>query len=109
MGVIVPVRQDLIEWVQRTRLDGLLYVLRFKWNARDQSWIVDILDESEAPIRTGIKIVEGFPLLRTIAVAGRPPGELAAIDPTGRDMEAAQETLGVDVLLAYLDAAELGR
>ena len=100
-------RVDLLEYREQVRLDGVLFTLLFKFNGREGSWYVDVLDSTEAPIRLGVKLVTGIPLLRLVATEGRPAGDLFAVDPTGADQEPTLETLGTTVPLLYAEAADL--
>lgn len=45
-------------------LAGELFRLFFSWNARETSWYMDIQDQNEANILTGIKMVPMYQLLR---------------------------------------------
>ena len=72
--VVVPTRTDLVEYRQQVRLDGVLFTMLIRLNARDDSWYVDLLDAAEVPIRNGIRLRVGTPSLRLIALTSRPAG-----------------------------------
>ena len=40
-------------------LDGVQYLLDFRWNGRDDAWYMDVLDVETNPIRMGHKLVLG--------------------------------------------------
>ena len=88
-------------------LDGALYVLRFKWNEREQAWYMSILDEAESPIFEGVKVVLDTLLgVRTSDPRGF-PGALVAFDSTGQLLMPGEKDLGSRVVLFYYDFNEL--
>lgn len=88
-------------------LDGVVYRLAFKFNSRDDSWYVSIFDESDKLLRAGIRIVNETPLLWRWAEAVRPAGELIAVPQGAQTVPAELNQLGSEVLLTYLDEAEV--
>lgn len=107
MALNVPTRTDLSIYRERVDLEGLSFIVDFQFNSREGFWYFDLLDVDEVPIKAGVKVVTGAPLLRLISDARRPPGELLATDQTGEDREAGREDLGGDVLLVYATAEEV--
>lgn len=105
--VTVPTRVDLLEYRQQVRLDGVLFTMLFRFNGRDSSWYLDLSDATETVIRSGIRLRVGTPMLRLIATAGRPDGELVPTDPTGGDTEPDDTTLGSAVPLIYAELADV--
>ena len=96
------VRNDLqFHQVRYDNLDGTIFRMDFKWSARDQIWYFDLLTDENEPIRSGIRVVEGMPFLRTVAAIVRPRGELLAIDTIGEDRDPDLETFGNDVAFIY--------
>jgi len=89
------------------RLDGILFTLLFRFNSREGFWHMDLLDSSEVGIRHGIKILEGFSRLRLIALEGRPPGDMIAIDLTGEGSEPGRDTLGDSIPQLYVEQVSL--
>lgn len=95
-------------WTQRTALDGRDYVLAFRWNQRAGSWTLDLADQDGAAIASGCVLVAGYPLLKGVTDARRPPGELAVLDTFGLDdLDPAFSDLGTRFVLVYVTAAEL--
>lgn len=82
-------------------LDGTTFDALFLYNSRSGFWYMSILDPEGNPIRSGIKIVLGFPLLFRIATDGRPLGEMMAVDNENSGIEAGLEDLGSRVILLY--------
>lgn len=60
-------------------LDRVTYRMRYKYNARDQAWYLDLLNQDGSLARGSIRIVEDFPLLRLMQTLDRPEGEIVVV------------------------------
>jgi len=107
MAVLVPVRSDFDAVRFQTTLDGLVYTFLLKKNLRNGTWTLDILEQDETPIRHGMKLVVGFPILRLVRDRTRPPGELVAEDTRGTFQLPDLTNLGTDVVLVYVTEEEV--
>ena len=85
-------------------LDGVTLTIEFHYNARADRWNINMFDVEGVPIRHGIRLVIGFDLLRRIALATKPLGELSMVDTTGQDIEPTAATLDVETQLRYEEA-----
>jgi len=74
--IVLPVFQNRsARFAYDIELAGELFRLYFSWNARETSWYMDIQDQNENNILTGIKLVPNYPLLRQYrAYAALPAG-----------------------------------
>ena len=89
-------------------LDGVLFLLSFKFNGRDQAWYMSILDPNGTQLRSGLKVVSDWPLMRLWQeIQIRPAGEMVAVAQGGIARPALIDELGEEVVLTYLDAEEL--
>jgi hypothetical protein len=107
MVLEIPTTPGDPAYTQRTTLDGVEYFFEFRWNERDGAWYMHIADVDEQHIRSGIRIVLRWPLLRRVTDPRRPPGSIMAIDTSGQDLAPGLNDLGARVKLLYLDAAEI--
>lgn len=98
---------DFPNYTQRTVLDGAAFVLEFAFNQREGMWYLNLSDADGVEIRSGIKLVVDFPLLRKIIDTRRPPGELVAVDLQNLGTEPTIGELGERVELVYTPVAEL--
>lgn len=102
MILVIPVQSGTDAFTQTVDLDGSLYSLAFRWNARDERWMLDVLSAG-APIISGVKLVTGDEDLlgRDRRIAGLPPGRLFVddLDDLGRDPN--EDLFGDRVLLKY--------
>lgn len=103
---LIPTSTDPA-YTQRTKLDGVEYVLTFEWNERDARWYFSIADEDGEPIASGVKVVADWPLLRRVVDPRCPPGEIGAVDATGAGEPPGRYDLGERVKIYYYDADEL--
>lgn len=109
--VIIPCRPDLTHYEMQITLEGVGYGLEFRWNTREEAWYMHLYGEDGTPIRMGVKVVVGFPLVARLNADARPRGRFVAFDTTNLDRNPGIADLGDRVTLAYFDAdevAELG-
>ena len=105
--VVIPTSTTSQFYKQQTTLDGQNYTLKFKWNAREEAWYLDILTDAEVAITYGIKIVTDFPLGRRNPDPLMPPGLLIAIDTSGTETPPAIDDFGTRVQLIYIEEDDL--
>lgn len=91
----------------QVELDGVLYGFEFRWNHRADAWTMDLLDVTGAAILTGIRLCFGRPVLPVSRPLTTPPGELLLVESTVGAGDPTLDTLGAQVLLLYMDAAEV--
>lgn len=88
---------------QTVGLEGLEYLMRFTWMNRTSQWLLDIYDQDENPLASGIALVVGWSLLRRFKDSRLPPGVLMCVDVTGQNNEiSVPGDLGDRVLLMYI-------
>lgn len=80
--VVLPTFQDRsARFAYDIELADELFRLFFSWNARETSWYMNIQDQNEANILTGIKMVPMYQLLRQYrAYAALPNGDFMLWD-----------------------------
>lgn len=106
MSLIIPTVTDGTEaYDQRTQLEGVEYLLSFRYNLRRELWTFSIDALDGTPILTGQSVHVGI-LLNRRAVRG-PPGLFMAISETGDLASPGLHELGERVKLCYLTAAEV--
>ena len=108
MAIInLPIRNDIPAYTQVTELDGTAYTLVFRFNSRSNRWFMDILDESEAPLLEGVKLLARTDLNSRFKSEQLPKGVFIALDQSGRNEEPDRLNFSNDVLLYYAEEAEL--
>lgn len=88
---------------QVTTLDGTPYIFNLDWSPRSASWYLSLYLQTNGdpvPVRTGMRLTVGWPLLVGCTNANRPPGELITIALDGKG-DPAYEDLGARVRLYY--------
>lgn len=108
MSALIPCTPNgAARWRQRTALDGVDYLLTFRWSQRSGCWLLDLADAEGVAIVEGLALLGGTPLLLGVTDTRRPAGDLVVVDTAGGDADPAFDTLGTRVVLLYFTAAEL--
>lgn len=107
MAQQLPLQPSTANYQFGTSLDAVAYIIRIRWNDRESAWYMDLLDESETPIRNGIKLVLGTLLGGRSAVANFPPGSFMLTDLADSGTDPTYDDMGVRVVLWYITQAEL--
>lgn len=89
-------------------LDGTLYLLRWRWLERPGAWYLDLGLPNGTQLAAGIRVVVDWQLLRHRTDPRLPPGQLVAIDTSGRGRDIEEQTeLGERVLVFYVTEEEV--
>ncbi len=100
--------QNRAFWRKRCELDGVTFLLDFKWSGRASAWTVSVFTADEEPIVQGLTLVSNRPLFRRFKWDSRMPrGELYAFDATATIGRAGYDQLGPIVSVLYFEAADL--
>ncbi len=84
--------------------DGTDFRLHFQHNSREDAWYFDLLDLDGDPLRSGIKVVSNFPLIRLFVEHSRPAGELLSLDTRNTPADPGLADLNVSSIFGYADA-----
>lgn len=84
-------------------LDGVDFRLDFQFNSREGFWYFDLLDTEGTILRSGIKVVSNYWLLRLFSARTRPLGELISIDTRLEPTDPGLEDLNVTSFFGYID------
>lgn len=103
----LPLRTDLPHYSFSMELDGVAFVLEWRWNARAGFWFFSLLDAEGTPLVVGRKVVPDFPLLARFRDPRLPRGLLMVQDTTGKGTPPGVNELGSRVVVLYADVAEL--
>lgn len=107
MAQRVPLQTSVPSFTQRTSLDGVTFEFEIRWNERESAWYMAIADADGVALRSGVRMAVRWPLLKSVADARRPGGELYLLDIDESGAEAGFDDLGVRTLLFYITAAEV--
>lgn len=107
MPAALPIVPSVPNYRFSTSLDGTQYVFDVRWNARAESWYLDISDESDEIIARGLRMVLGAALGSRSADPRFPAGVLIMFDNEGTGRDAGFDDMGTRVSLLFYTAAEL--
>jgi hypothetical protein len=100
----IPVPSGTDAFTEQVDLDGKLYELSLRWNARDRHWMMDI-STGGATLLSGLKLVVSPDLLAfSRRIDGLPPGKLIVADLDGHDRDPDDKVFGERVMLQYEEA-----
>jgi hypothetical protein len=104
--VLIPTLSDGTEaYDESLQLEGVVYLMSFRYNLRRELWTFSIAALDGTPILTGQTVHVGIPLNRR-AVRG-PPGSFVAFSETDNLSSPTLQELGARVKLYYVTAAEI--
>lgn len=82
-------------------LEGDVFILLLRYNARDGRYYLSIFDEDDDPIVEGVKVLLGSALIPNVVDPRRPKGDFIAVD-VGAGAEPTLGTLGRGVDLIFV-------
>lgn len=88
-------------------LDGELFRLTTRYNARIDSWMASLYDALNNPIALGRRITVNNLLFPWLVGQNRPAGQLIAVDTQDEDHDPGENDLGTRVVIYYADSDEL--
>lgn len=107
MAFVIPTITEVSAYEFQITLDEQIYIFVFRWNTISEYWTFDILDFASTPLAVGIKMVINYPLIHRYASDLLPPGELIAIDGSGKLDRIGRYDLGENVVkLIYFPKEE---
>lgn len=107
--IVIPTFSDPFYEIV-TAIEGVDYILDFRYNQREDCWYVDIKTIDDEDLAKGLKLVCNWPLLHQLHYETRlPTGELMVTTDTNDDSPPGLEDMVEDgrCRLVYLTAEEL--
>lgn len=71
---------------QTTVLDGVPYILVFRYSQREDRWYLQLQTIDGTPIYGGVKLVPNWPLFAQCVSSTRPPGQFILISNNKSDL-----------------------
>lgn len=103
---IIPFREPA-QWREQIELEGITYTLRFKWNAMNQFWSMDVLNGNDDPIVFGVKIVTNWNLLEQYSMDDKPKGDIVCQNIVGGMQKIDRDDMSTIAQLIYYAEGEL--
>lgn len=101
---IIPVSETTDAFDEQVELDGLVYDLFFRWNARDNHWGMDIGRDGTVLISSIKLVVTSDLLVQYRRIGDLPEGTLFVDDLDGLDNDPDDENFGDRVVLKYSES-----
>lgn len=95
--LLIPTTPSLPFQIVKIQLEGRLFALHLNWNQREARWYLEIHDNEDTLLLSGIKLVTNWQLLarRRAGNLDLPPGELAVTDLSADGSPPGLDELGV--------------
>jgi hypothetical protein len=103
---IIPFKEPA-QWREQIELTGTNYILRFKWNAINQFWSMDVLDIDDNPIVLGVKVVVNWNLLEQYSMLEKPQGDILCQNIVGGFQKLGRFDMSEIAELLYYEPGEL--
>jgi len=99
----IPIDSTYGAFTQKTVLDGVSYILGFRFNRTVGAWYMDISDALSNLLLCGIPLILDFPLTYRFVgrISGLPPGLFMVIDESGNEQILTRSNFGKGVNLLY--------
>jgi hypothetical protein len=102
MAVIeIPITADGSAFEFSAALNNQLFWFKFNFNARLKRWIFSLLDADKEPIRQGIAVVTGYPVLNRVQNVRKPLGQIVFVDTANTSLPPDFNELGTRVKMVY--------
>jgi len=103
--VIIP-NLPFSSYTEQVSIENVVYILRFNWNYRQQSWHLDIFNKDHVLLVCGIRIVKGINIIRPYRYLPIPLGEILVGEDGNPYGEIADGALGETAFLYYVTEEE---
>ena len=100
----IPIETDGQDFEFNTTLNNQLFWFQFKYNVRQDRWVFHLLDADKVPIRQGVPVVTGYPVLNRVQDVRAPLGQLMFIDAAKTGLPPSYDELGQRVKMVYQEA-----
>lgn len=103
----IPIDPNFDSQIFDISLDGTLYTLRFYWNIRQESWTMDIIQQSgNIVLIQGIKIEPDWMPVFRYKITNFPAGDFVVVDISRQGLPPARTEFGLNkrVKLVYVEA-----
>ena len=101
MSVDLPISNGLIDYDFTVDLSGTFYTLRFRYNYRSNTWMMDINNQTGDALYVGIPIYINVDILRQIRSYNIPKDILLALNNFDSTADPDRNSFSEDVVLTY--------
>lgn len=94
-------------WQAQIQLSGIIFILKFQWNALNEYWVMDIYNRNDEPVLLGVKVVANWNLTDQFVAIGMPPGDIVCLNVLGDWGKIRRFDMGDVAELFYYETGEL--
>jgi hypothetical protein len=99
----IPIQLANKKFRQTTVLDGVSYIFSFSYNTRFLKWIMDIFNEDNEIVLSGIPLYSDRVLLNNYKHLAIPQGDLFCIDTEALNEDPNKNEFGTRFKLIYVE------
>lgn len=104
--LIIPTNSNYASTQYIIDIEGVIYGLRYDYNNRMQTWIIQIKDSQGNILIGGVPIQHGWDLfLQYKGISTIPQGSFVPLDESGQARNPQRDDLGNDVILFYEESS----
>ena len=103
-AIEVPITADGSAFEFSAALNSQLFWFKFSFNPRQQRWIFSLFDADKQPIRQGMAVITGYPVLNRVQDVRKPMGQIVFIDTANTAKPPSFNDLGTRVRMVYNEA-----
>lgn len=103
----MPVRSDFKSYELTLTLNSVVFILRFYFNTRLNSWVMQLKDSTGTVILGGVPVQTNVSIIAQYIYDNFPLGEVVPIDETGEERNPGEEDLGNDIKMIYVEPDEV--
>lgn len=107
MALLIPFQPSIPFYRFSTTIENVEYVFDARWNGRDSAWYFDVSGVDNTPIVSGVKVVLGTYLGRTVDHPLFRDGVIVAVDTSDAGLDASFDDLGTRVQVMRLTLDEV--
>ena len=103
----VPTFEGTLQYTYTVQFDGETYRMALTWNVRSQSWYLDIGDDNDVEIISGVRVTVDYPLAFRTRDPAAVPGMFFAVSLSDDNSDPGETDLGQRVRMIYFDESEI--
>lgn len=93
-------------WSQQVVLGERTFIVKGRYNTRDESWYCDVIDSNEIPVVVGRRVTIGTDILEGVVAENAPNGSIIVTAVIEGVEEITRDNMGESVQLIFAEEDE---